>query len=67
MNETKMFYVIVRNATVINGGGVPPFTADIGIVANRRVQIVNGGRELQTAVAIDDIGGSPNARARSGR
>ena len=56
MNESKMFYVLVRNATVINGAGIPPFTADIGLVANRRVQIVDGRRELQTSLTIDDIG-----------
>ncbi len=41
--------VLVRNATVINGTGVPPFTADIGLVASRRVQIADGRRELQTS------------------
>ena len=42
MNESKMFYVLVRNASVINGKGIPPFIADIGVVANRRVQIDDG-------------------------
>ena len=41
---------------MINGAGVPPFTADIGLIATRRVQIVDGRRELQTAVTIDDMG-----------
>jgi hypothetical protein len=55
-NESKTLYVLIRNATVINGAGVPPFTADIGLIANRRVQIVDGRRDLQTTVAIDDMG-----------
>jgi hypothetical protein len=56
MNETRMFHTIVRSVSVINGRGLPPFTADIGIVANRRVQIVDGRRELQTTLTIEDFG-----------
>jgi hypothetical protein len=41
---------------VINGLGVAPYTADIGITANRRVRIVDGKRELQIAKSIDDMG-----------
>ena len=48
--------LILRNATVINGKGIPPFTADIGLVANRRVQSIDGKRELQTALMVDDLG-----------
>ena len=47
INESGVLYVLVRNATVISGAGVPPFIADIGIVANRRVRDVDGRRELQ--------------------
>jgi len=56
MNESKMFYVLVRNASVINGKGLPPFVADIGVVANRKVQINNGRRELQMSLTIEDFG-----------
>ncbi len=56
MNESKMFSIIVRNATVISGGGIPPFVADIGLVASRRVQIADGRRELQTSWTIEDLG-----------
>jgi hypothetical protein len=56
VNETKTLYVLIRNATIISGAGMPPFTADIGLVANRRVQIVEGRRDLQTTIAIDDLG-----------
>ncbi len=51
-----MFYVLVRNATVINGEGVAPYTADIGVVANRRVRTVNGARQIQIVTNIDDMG-----------
>jgi hypothetical protein len=56
MNESRMFAVAIRNATVISGKGIPPFTADIGLVAGRRVQTVDGKRELQSALTVDDLG-----------
>jgi hypothetical protein len=56
INESKVFYVIVRNATVISGAGIPPFTADIGVIATRRVSVADGKRELQLSLAIDDMG-----------
>jgi Zinc carboxypeptidase len=55
-NESKMLYRLIRNASVINGTGLPPFTADIGIVANRSVRIGDGQRQLQVALGVDDIG-----------
>jgi len=56
MNDTKTLFVLLKSATVINGAGVPPFTSDIGLIANRRVQVTDGRRELQTTVTIDDMG-----------
>jgi hypothetical protein len=56
MNESRAFYVLVTNATVINGAGIPPFVSDIGVVANRRVRVVEGKRELQMSLSIDDMG-----------
>ena len=56
INESKLFSVLVKNVTVINGSGIPPFTADIGLVANRRVQLIDGRRELQTSLTIEDVG-----------
>lgn len=56
VNESRAFYVLVKNATVINGAGVPPFTADIGIGASRRVRTADGRRELQLSMSIDDLG-----------
>jgi hypothetical protein len=56
MNESLMFYVLVKDATVINGAGVPPYTADIGITANRRVRTADGRREVVLTLGIDDIG-----------
>ncbi|HSC26855.1 MAG TPA: M14 family zinc carboxypeptidase, partial [Vicinamibacterales bacterium] len=56
VNESRNLYVLVRNATVITGAGIPPFVADIGVTASRRVRIVDGRRELVISTEIDDIG-----------
>jgi Zinc carboxypeptidase len=56
VNDTRMFYIAIRNATLINGTGVKPFTADIGIVANRRVRTVEGRRDVVLTTGIDDLG-----------
>jgi hypothetical protein len=56
MNDSKTMFVLLTNATVINGAGVPPFTSDIGLIASRRVHVADGRRELQTTVTIDDMG-----------
>ena len=56
MNESRLFNLIVRNATIINGAGVPPFIADVGLVMSRRVREINGRREVQRAMTIEDLG-----------
>ena len=56
VNESRELYILVQNATVISGAGIPPFTADIGIVAGRRVREADGQRQMQTSTTIDDIG-----------
>ena len=56
MNESRMLYVLVQQATVVNGTGVAPFTADIGISANRRVRTVEGERQIQIQASINDLG-----------
>jgi hypothetical protein len=56
MNESRLFYVLVKQATIVAGTGVPPFTADIGIAANRRVRSVEGQRRVQIQANISDLG-----------
>jgi len=56
VNESRLFYILIRNATVINGSGIPPYIADIGMVANRRVRTVDSRRELVLTTVIDDLG-----------
>jgi Zinc carboxypeptidase len=56
MNGSGELYVIVKNGTVISGAGVPPYIADIGIAASRRIRDVNGKRDMQLVTTIDDMG-----------
>ncbi len=56
INETDLFYLLIRNATVNPGTGVAPFTADVGVVASRVIREVDGQRRLQLAARIDDLG-----------
>jgi hypothetical protein len=56
LNESRELYILVKNGTVISGTGIPPFTADIGIVATRRIREVEGQRQLQTVTTIEDMG-----------
>ena len=55
-NESKTLYLVVTNVTVINGGGIKPYAADIGVMTSRRVQVADGRRELQVTSTIDDMG-----------
>jgi hypothetical protein len=56
VNQSRLFYVLVSQATVVPGTGVPPFTADIGIAANRRVRSIEGQRRIQIQANISDLG-----------
>src|SRR4051812_33808212 len=56
MNETKGFYILVKNATVVAGTGVRAFSADIGITGNRRVRTVAGQRQIFMQTSIGDLG-----------
>jgi hypothetical protein len=63
VNESGLFYVLLRNATVINGAGVEPYLADIGISGNRRVRTTGSTREIQVVTSINDLGDLRNAGA----
>jgi zinc carboxypeptidase len=56
MNDTKEFYVLVKNATILPGTGVKAFTGDIGISANRRVRTIDGRRRIEIQANINDLG-----------
>jgi hypothetical protein len=56
LNESRGLSILVRNATLITGTGVPPFTADIGIVTTRRVRDSDGRRQLESSMTVEDLG-----------
>jgi hypothetical protein len=56
VNQSRLLSVIVKEATVIAGTGVPPFVADIGLGSTRRVRTSDGRRQLQVTMGIDDLG-----------
>src|SRR5688500_18479906 len=65
MNDAGLSYWVIRGGQVLRGDGTPPFRADVGITAQRRVQplgsMVNGRpgptkRELWLSTNIDDLG-----------
>ena len=56
MNDSGLLHTLVRNATVINGAGIEPYIADIGISGTRRVRTTAGQREMAVAMNISDLG-----------
>jgi hypothetical protein len=56
INESRQLFIVIRNASVINGAGVPPFIADVGLVATRRIIDADGARQLQQSMTVEDIG-----------
>jgi hypothetical protein len=55
-NETKGFYILIKDATVVAGTGVKAFHADIGISGVRRVGLVAGERQAFMQTSINDLG-----------
>lgn len=56
MNGSNVLYQLIRRATVVNGAGVPPYTADIGIVGQRLVRDPGGARRLVTQTRVEELG-----------
>jgi len=62
MNDSGLFYSIIRGGEVLRGDGLPPFRADVGITAQRRVR-PGADRELWLTTNIEDVGDLRTARA----
>ena len=56
LNDSDMFYILVKGGSILPGTGVAPFTGDIGITATRKVRVAAGERLLTRALVIDDLG-----------
>lgn len=55
-NEGRLLHTVVRNATIITGTGVAPFTGDVGLAGTRVVRTRDGRRELRWEGSIADLG-----------
>lgn len=55
-NGDRMFYMLIKGATIVTGTGVAPFTGDIGVVASRRVRVEGGQRRIAMLLRVDDLG-----------
>lgn len=55
-NGSRMFYILIKGASILPGTGVAPFTGDIGITATRRVRVADGRRQLFLSMGIEDLG-----------
>ena len=56
MNDSTVFYRLIRHASIVTGTGVAPFIGDLGLVVSRIVQTVNGERQMRVTARIDDLG-----------
>jgi hypothetical protein len=55
-NGSRLFYRLIRGATIVTGTGVAPFTGDIGVTAARRVRTEAGQRRLSLRLGVEDLG-----------
>jgi len=56
MNASDLFYLLVKNASLVIGADVPPFVADVGIVVKRAVGEQEGRLQVKESFRIDDLG-----------
>lgn len=63
MNDSGLFYRVIRGGDVLRGDGLPPFRADVGITARRGVRVKAGARELWQREGIEDVGDLSTAPA----
>jgi hypothetical protein len=57
MNESDVFTVLVRHATIVTGTGVAPFSGDVALASSRAVRASqDGAKELVQTFRVDDLG-----------
>jgi hypothetical protein len=57
INESNLYTVIVKNASIVPGTGIAPFTGDIALASTRTVRKdAKGAREALQALRVDDLG-----------
>jgi hypothetical protein len=57
VNESNLYTVIVRNASIVVGTGIEPFTGDIALASSRVVRKdATGARQAVQSLRVDDLG-----------
>jgi hypothetical protein len=56
MNDSQLFYKLIRNVTVAPGTGAAPFVGDVGIAGTRGVRADAGGPAVRVTSRISDLG-----------
>ncbi|HEU4786536.1 MAG TPA: hypothetical protein VFS57_03985, partial [Gemmatimonadaceae bacterium] len=56
VNDERLFYILIKHASIVNGAGVAAFTGDVGITTTRRVRSEGGARSVVLPLTIDDLG-----------
>ena len=58
INESNLFTVIIRNASIVPGTGIAPFTGDLALGSSRVVKPAdaNGVRQAVQALRVEDLG-----------
>ena len=56
LNESNLLAVRVRNASIVSGTGVAPFTGDVGINVSRALARGPGPRRLEWSARVSDLG-----------
>ena len=55
-NEGRLLHTVVRNASILTGTGIAPFTGDVGLAGTRVVRRRNDGRDLRWQLTIAELG-----------
>jgi hypothetical protein len=57
INDSNLYTVIVKNASIVTGTGIEPFTGDIALGSSRVVRKdAKGDREAAQALRVEDLG-----------
>jgi len=54
MNESRLFHTLIRNATIVTGTGVDPFSGDVGVATTRQVR--GEPSSLRLLSRVEDLG-----------
>jgi hypothetical protein len=56
MNGSNVLYQLIRGATIVNGAGVAPYVADVGIAGQRVVRQVDGHNRVLMQTRVEEFG-----------